>query len=60
MVGVGLTPETDDRAARAARVAAVRILVEEISSKRRDDEAEEPPDELGSAVGRWMRASWLE
>jgi len=55
-VGVGLTPEKDDMLARAARVAAVQTLLEEISSKQRDDEAEGLPAELGSAVDGWTSA----
>ena len=49
----GLSPPVDDELTRAEKVEAARTLLEEISSKRQDENANGLPDELATAVNRW-------
>ena len=55
-VGAEAATLNDDARARAERVAAVQTLLEEISARRLDNNAEGLPEDLARAVDRWMVA----
>jgi hypothetical protein len=55
-LSLGVAPASDDALTRAGKVAAIQTLLEEITAKREDDDAAGLPDELASAVDRWMKA----
>ena len=55
-VDAGAATPNDDPRARAERVAAVQALLDEISARRPDDNADGLPEELARAVDRWMDA----
>ena len=55
-VGAEAATLNDDTRARAERVAAVQTLLEEISARRLDNNAEGLPEDLARAVDYWMEA----